>query len=92
MANYKEELNNELDEAVREYRLSPTEKRSKLIRWGIRTLLTMLIYYFFWDIVWLRWTLIFYIPLSLFGLGMILGFNYWVDKKVNKVKGEMDDQ
>ncbi|MGB1242592.1 MAG: hypothetical protein ACPG49_08725 [Chitinophagales bacterium] len=70
-------------------------KIKKLIAYVVRTAIMVAIYYFFWEFVWLRWTLLLYIPLNLFGLGMILGAEHFLKKKMKETQSkinELDEQ
>ena len=87
---YKEDLKAEVDQLAGENRLTDAYKRRKLIIWSIRTILTIILYIIFWKHEWVRWTLVLYIPLTIFNLVMIFGFNYLVDRKVKRVNSKID--
>lgn len=55
-------------------------KRRQLITFTIRTLIAVAIYVAFWEYKWLRWTLLFYVPLSILGLFAILGNGVFFNK------------
>lgn len=90
MENYKKNLLKEIDDLSGQQRLSSAYKKRKLVIWTVRTGLSVLLYIIFWKYEWVRWTLILYVPLALFNLVMILGFNYILDKKVNKLRSRLD--
>ena len=90
MENYKQSLIEEIDDLSNQHRLSSSYKKKKLIIWTVRTVLSVVLYVIFWKYEWVRWTLILYIPLSLFNLLMIFGFNFILDRKVKSLKSRID--
>jgi hypothetical protein len=90
MEEYKKNLLKEIDEVSNQERLSPAYKKRKLIIWTVRTVLSVILYILFWRYEWVRWTLVLYVPLALFNLVMILGFNFILDKKINKLRSRID--
>ena len=88
--SYKEALKKDIDEVYNEFHLSRSYRRKKLVIWTVRTILTIVIYVIFWKYTWIRWTLILYIPLSLFNLFALLGWNLFLRKKTKKLKGKID--
>jgi len=90
MENYKQDLIEEIDDLSTQHRLSSSYKKKKLIIWTVRTVLSVVLYIIFWKYEWVRWTLILYIPLSLFNLLMIFGFNLILDSKVKNLKSKLD--
>jgi len=90
MENYRQNLREEIDDFSNQHRLSSSYKKRKLIIWTVRTGLSVVLYIIFWKYEWVRWTLILYIPLSLFNLLMIVGFNFILDRKVKNLKSKVD--
>jgi hypothetical protein len=90
MARYKDELKKDADELYDSFHLSKAYRRKKLIIWFVRTILTIIIYIIFWKYTWIRWTLILYIPLSLFNLFGLLGWNFLLKKKISRIKEKID--
>ena len=90
MEDYKKDLREEIEEFSNHERLTSAYRKKKLIIWTVRTSLSVVLYFIFWKYEWVRRTLILYVPLSLFNLVMILGFNFILDKKVNKLKSRID--
>lgn len=90
MENYRKNLLKGIDDLSDQQRLSLAYKKRKLVIWTFRTALSAVLYVIFWKYEWLRWTLFLYVPLALFNLIMILGFNYILDKKVNKLRSRLD--
>ena len=88
--SYKEEFKKAVDNVYAEYRLPKAYRRKKLVMWSVRTILTIIIYIIFWKYEWIRWTLILYIPLSLFNLFALLGWNILIRKKTEKIKRKID--
>ena len=60
-------------------------RKKKFILYLVRTLLTGSLYYLFWEYSWVRWTLLITIPLNLFSLLSIFGWNYFLKRKIKKV-------
>lgn len=90
MVEDKKSLREEIEELSRQERLTPAYRKKKLIIWTVRTGLSVVLYVIFWKYEWVRWTLILYVPLALFNLIMLLGFNYILDKKINKIRSRID--
>jgi hypothetical protein len=90
MENYRQNLREEIDDFSNQNRLSSSYKKRKLIIWTVRTVLSAVLYIIFWKYEWVRWTLVLYIPLSLFNLLMIFGFNFILDRKVKRLKSKVD--
>ncbi|MEM6721165.1 MAG: hypothetical protein AAF611_17680 [Bacteroidota bacterium] len=65
--------------------LSPAFKRKKIILWFIRTVIAAILFIIFWEYTWVRWALVFYIPLNLFGLYTIYKFDKTVNTQMNQV-------
>ncbi|HEX6171048.1 MAG TPA: hypothetical protein VFZ33_15270 [Chitinophagaceae bacterium] len=90
MEEYKKNLIAEIEEFSSQQRLTSAYRKKKLIIWTVRTVLSVVLYVIFWKYEWVRWTLILYVPLSLFNLIMLLGFNFILGKKVNKLRSRID--
>jgi len=90
MEDYKKSLREEIEEFSNQQRLTSAYRKKKLIIWTVRTVLSAVLYVIFWKYEWVRWTLILYVPLSLFNIIMLLGFNFILDKKVNKLRSRID--
>ena len=90
MENHKRDLLKEIDDLSEQQRLSSAYKKKKLVIWTVRTILSIVLYIIFWKYEWVRWTLILYVPLALFNLVMVLGFNYMLDKKLDKIRSRLD--
>ncbi len=83
----EEELKNIESEDI----FSPFYRRKKLIRYGIRTLIALIIYLVFWENDWVRWSLWVYIPLNLLGLGAIFLGPYLAQRKLEKVRHKLKE-
>jgi hypothetical protein len=59
--------------------------------WAIRTVIAVVIYYFLWDVKWVRWSLWLYVPLNLFLPISLLGGNYFLNKKIERVSKRVDE-
>jgi len=90
MEDSRQNLIEEIDDLSDRHRLSSSYKKKKLIIWTVRTVLSAVLYVIFWKYEWVRWTLILYVPLSLFNLLMIFGFNFILDRKVQSLKSKVD--
>jgi len=90
MEDSRQNLIEEIDDLSDQHRLSSSYKKKKLIIWAVRTVLSAVLYVIFWKYEWVRWTLILYIPLSLFNLLMIIGFNFILDRKVKTLRSKID--
>ncbi len=71
--------------------LSPEYRRRKTIAWAIRTTIAAALFYYFWDNEWVRWSLPFYIVFNLFGLAMIYGGSYMLNKKLDRTREKLED-
>lgn len=89
--SYKDELKKEADELYTMHALTKAYRKRKLIAWGLRTILTIVIYIICWEYEWIRWTLIAYIPLSLFNLLVLLGWNPLLKRKLRQIKERVDN-
>jgi len=85
------ELQNELDNIREGALLSPEIVRKKLIMWVIRNTLSIFLIWYFWDHWFMKYALWIIIPLSLFSLISIVGFNYFVKRKLSKTQGAVDN-
>lgn len=81
-----DDLKRELEAAGAAEILSPEYRRKKLIIYVVRTILSIILYYFLWEYKWVRLSLWAYVPLNLFGLGMIVFGPYFLKKKMEKVQ------
>jgi hypothetical protein len=59
--------------------------------WAIRTVIAVVIYYFLWDVKWVRWSLWLYVSLNLFLPISLLGENYFLNKKIERVSKRVDE-
>ena len=84
--NLKESFENEIEKIRSDTVLSPEYRRKKVIIWAVRTFLAIVIYVAFWKHNWIRWTLIGYVPLNLLGLASIFGWNYFLNKRIDKTR------
>ena len=84
-------LQKELDEISKGALLSPEIIRKKLIMWVIRNAISVFLIWYFWDHWFMKYALWIIIPLSLFSLISIVGFNYFVKRKIAKSQGAVDE-
>lgn len=85
------ELRNELDSIRDGALLSPKVVRKKLIMWVIRNTLSAFLIWCFWEHWFMKYALWILIPLSLFSLISIVGFNYFMKRKLTKTRGKVDE-
>ena len=64
-------------------------RKRKFIFYQIRTLITVGVYYFLWEYSWVKWTLVISIPLNLFSLLSIFGWNYFLKRKIERIRNKM---
>ena len=84
--NFKKEL-----EAISKGTILNTGyRRKKLILWIVRTIISITLYILFWKYSWIKWTLLLTVPLSLFSLLSIIGWNYFLNKKVAKTNEKLE--
>lgn len=87
-----DELRNEMEKTKAQYLMSPTERRRKLIRWAIRQMLTALLYFFFWDAhPWVPWSLWIVAPLAILSLLSIVGYNWFLERKLRNTGAKIDE-
>jgi hypothetical protein len=84
------ELQRELDNISEGALLSPEIIRKKLIMWVIRNAISVFLIWYFWDHWFMKYALWIIIPLSLFSLISIVGFNYFVKRKLAKTQKSVD--
>lgn len=89
--NLKDSFEKELEKIKPDTILSPEYRRKKTIMWAIRTIIAIILFVVFWEHKWVRWGLIAYIPLNLFGLLAIYGGNSFLNKKINRTRKKIDD-
>ena len=87
----REEFEREAEKIRNEQLMTPAYKRRKLIGYGIRTVFAIVLYVALWRYEWFRWTLLFYIPLNLFGLAVILGYNRFANRRLDKLKQKIEE-
>jgi len=91
----KKEFQKQMEEARGADFMSPAYRKRKLIMWAIRTVIAIVIYYLLWDVQWVRWSLWLYVPLNLFLPISLLGGNYFLNKKMDRVEkkiAEMEEE
>ena len=63
----------------------------KLLGWLVRTVIATILFVTFWEYTWVKWTLVFYIPLNIFGLYSIVKSFNAVDAKVEEVIQKIEE-
>lgn len=91
MSDLKEQFEQELKKVEAKTILSPEYKKKKLLVYCIRTIIAVVIFYFLWDHEWIKWALWLYIPLNLFSLLSIFGWNYLLNKKLDKARAKISE-
>jgi hypothetical protein len=80
----RDEFEAEFDRMRKHSVLSPAYRRKRYIAWAVRTAIAAMLYYFLWEYRWVRWTLLFYIPINLIGLLSIVGWSYLLNQKAGR--------
>ena len=91
MSELREQFEAEVKKIREDVVFSPAYRRRKLISYAIRTILAIVLYVVLWRYEWFRWTLLFYIPLNLFGLFAIFGGKYLLNRKIEKTRRKIDE-
>ncbi len=86
-----ENFKRELDQASVNTILDPAYRKRKLIFWAIRTTISIILYVIFWKHNWVKWSLLFTIPLSLFSLFTIIGSPYLLNRKIDRTKKKIEE-
>jgi hypothetical protein len=68
----------------------PAIRRKKLALWFIRNALSVGIYWYFWDYVWVRWTLVLTVPMSLLSLLTITLMPFLLQRKVQRLRSAIE--
>jgi hypothetical protein len=75
-----------LEQASANKILDPAYQKKKLVLWGIRNSISVVLYVIFWDYNWVQFSLYFTIPLSLLSLLAILAMPYILKRKIASAK------
>ncbi|MCR9154395.1 MAG: hypothetical protein NXI09_09825 [Bacteroidetes bacterium] len=71
--------------------LDPSYRRKKLIAYLVRSLIAIALYWYFWSVSWVPYTLWIYIPINLIGLIMLTILPKFLEKKMQKAQAAMED-
>ncbi len=83
----RKELSAELDTLQKE---AQSNLHKRIFRSIIRWLLTILLYYYFWHLTWVRWSLVIVLPMILFNIGF-MGYSYnALRKQIRAIKNKLD--
>lgn len=86
-----DELQEEIAKVESEYTMLPTERRRKMIRWVIRQVFTVILYFFLWDAhPWVPKSLWIVAPLALLSLVSIVGYNWFLQRRLRKAKAGIE--
>lgn len=91
MEDLKSQFEDELAKAQKDTVLSSEYKRKKLIMYVIRTTIAIVLFYLFWEHQWVKWMLWVYVPLNLFFLISIFVMPYFLKKKIEKTRQQVND-
>ncbi|WP_116128190.1 hypothetical protein [Lewinella sp. IMCC34183] len=69
--------------------LSPAYRRKKYALYLMRTFCVAALYFLFWEYTWVRFTLILYVPLNFFFLFCLVGWRYFLERKVQRMREEL---
>jgi hypothetical protein len=86
----KHQFEKELADIENDPLFTAAYRKKKLITYCIRTIVAIILYVVFWKHQWVRWSLIAYIPLNLFSLFSLIGWRYFLRRKIGRVKGKID--
>ncbi|MEM8887495.1 MAG: hypothetical protein AAGD28_05875 [Bacteroidota bacterium] len=89
--NPKEEIQEELEELKALEIFDADYKRKKLITYAVRTFVAILLFGSFWDLEWVRWIGIAYIPVNLIGLCMILAPQLFMSRSLKKLSKKITE-
>lgn len=70
--------------------LDPAFRRKKLRMYLIRTAIAIALYWAFWSVSWVPYTLWFYVPINLLGLVMIVVVPRFLESKLRKAEAAME--
>jgi phosphatidylglycerophosphate synthase len=90
-SSLKEQFEKELADLPGNQLFSPEYRRRKLITYFIRTAIAVFLYAYFWKYQWVRWSLVVYVPLNLFSLLSIFGWNYFLKRKIERTKRRTEE-
>jgi hypothetical protein len=66
-------------------------KKRKLILWIIRNAIGAVLYFIYWEHVWVQQSLYVTVPLSLFGLFSIYGWDYFLKRKIERTRKKIEE-
>ena len=87
----RQEFEKALEQADSDLYSSAEYRRKRLTFYFIRTTLAVVGYILLWDYQWIRWTLIFYMPLNLFGLVSIYGWGFILNRKIDRTRQKIEE-
>lgn len=85
-----EDLKKELEQLSKRPIFTKEFRNKKLIIYLVRTIIAAIIIYSLWDYKWVKWVLYLYVPLNLFSLISIFGWNFFLNKKIKKSQEQLD--
>jgi len=89
--NLSKEFEKELSK-LKDNNISSAEyRKKKLITYSIRTIIATILYLIFWKHQWVRWSLIFYAPINLISFLSIFGWNFLINRKIEKTKRTIEN-
>jgi hypothetical protein len=72
-------------------KMSGQYRLQKLLAWLVRTAIAAFLFIYFWEHTWVKWLLILYIPLNIFGLYSVLKSANEIDAKIEEVIEEIEE-
>lgn len=85
-SSLKSQFDKELSSVPNNVVFSAEYRRKKATLHLIRTAIAAILYLIFWKYSWVRWSLVLYVPLNVFALLSIFGWNYFLKRKIQKNK------
>tara|TARA_Y100001954_G_C15664516_1_gene529432 strand:- start:487 stop:792 length:306 start_codon:yes stop_codon:yes gene_type:complete len=71
--------------------LDPAFRKRKLRMYFIRTAIAIALYWAFWSVSWVPYTLWFYVPINLLGLAMIVVVPRFLESNMRKAEAAMEE-
>ena len=93
-SNLEDNLDQELERSNINEIFSSKYRNKKLFLYIIRTSIAIILYVYFWNYEYVRFSLWIYIPLNLIGLSILLFTPYFLKRKIERTRkllGETDD-
>jgi len=84
-------MSNIQDQISKQGILDPAFRKKKMRMYFIRTAIAIALYWVFWSVSWVPYTLWFYVPINLLGLAMIVVVPRFLESKLRKAEAAMEE-